>query len=205
MTREVIRFNGEPVRLVLDIPPENGVRREGKYGVDWQYTVNGNSASIYLPLAGRDALIQSGAAAGDEVAIQKLGKDRWAVEVLSDAQPEPAPAPAPAQPHRPKARPFPNAAYYNPGVPQADSPLPIVAKPKANGAQPAQAAAAAAVHHPYEERYARMFVVAAHALSLAHQQLIGEGLDLEPFNWEDVRALAIHFAISFERREERKS
>jgi hypothetical protein len=86
MSREVIRFSEEPVLVKLDVA--DGIQVEGQYGVDWQYRVNDSTGVIYLPKEGRDVLKQSGAQAGDCVAIRKYKRGRmwvWDIERVSDA------------------------------------------------------------------------------------------------------------------------
>ena len=106
--RDVIRFDTEPVKVTLDKGPYAGIECHGQYGIDWRYSVNNGKAVMYLPEEARDALVQTGVAAGEEVAIRRLGKRRWEVERIepdlpfsdaeiaqSKATPEP-PTPAPA-------------------------------------------------------------------------------------------------------------
>jgi len=102
--REVIRFDTEPVKVKLDKGPYAGIECHGQYGIDWRYSVNNGRAVMYLPEEARDALVQTGVAAGEEVAIRRLGKRRWEVERIepdlpfadaetpqSKAAPEPPP------------------------------------------------------------------------------------------------------------------
>ena len=108
MQREVIRFDTEPVKVKLDKGPYAGIECHGQYGIDWRYSVNNGRAVMYLPEEARDALVQTGVAAGEEVAIRRLGKRRWEVERIepdlpfadaetppSKAAPEPPPPPPP--------------------------------------------------------------------------------------------------------------
>jgi len=87
--REVIRFHTEPVRVKLDKGPYAGIECHGHYGIDWRYSVNDGKAVMYLPEEARDALVQSGVAAGEEVAIRRLGKRRWEVERIEPDLPFP--------------------------------------------------------------------------------------------------------------------
>ena len=94
--REVIKISDVRQNVVkLDFGPE-GVEREGSYGVQYQYTLNDDSAVMWVKPAIRDAIIASGAAAGDSVRIQRHGKG-YVATVISDAH-EPAPAPPPPAP-----------------------------------------------------------------------------------------------------------
>jgi hypothetical protein len=72
--RDVIRFDAEPVKVKLDRGPHAGLECHGDYGLDWRYTVNNGTAVMYLPSEGREALLKSGTAAGEEVAIRKVAK-----------------------------------------------------------------------------------------------------------------------------------
>src|SRR4051812_26877244 len=78
--REVIRFDTEPVKVKLDKGPYAGIECHGQYGIDWRYSVNDGRAVMYVPEEARDALVQSGVAAGEEVAIRRLGRLRWEIE-----------------------------------------------------------------------------------------------------------------------------
>ena len=85
--REVIRFDTQPIKVKLDKGPYAAVECHGQYGIDWRYSVNNGKAVMYLPEEGRDALVQSGVAAGEEVAIRRLGKRRWEVERIEPDSP----------------------------------------------------------------------------------------------------------------------
>src|SRR3954469_22851095 len=87
--REVIRFDTEPVKVKLDKGPYAGIECHGQYGIDWRYSVNNGKAVMYLPEEARDALVQTGVAAGEEVAIRRLGKRRWEVERIEPDLPFP--------------------------------------------------------------------------------------------------------------------
>ncbi len=83
MRPEVIRFDAEPVKVRLDKGPQAGIECHGQYGIDWRYSVNNGKALIYLPAEGRDALLCSGVAAGEEVGIRRFAKGRWEVERIA--------------------------------------------------------------------------------------------------------------------------
>jgi hypothetical protein len=55
--REVIRFEAEPVKVKLDKGPHAGIECRGQYGIDWRYSVNDGKGVMYLPAAGREALL----------------------------------------------------------------------------------------------------------------------------------------------------
>lgn len=124
MQRDIIRVNGEPVLVKLDFDPEAATQREGQYGVDWQYVVNDDAGIMWLPRAGRDALLKCGARAGDNVAIRKYKRGKawqWEAECVSDAA-EPEPAPEPQQRYANGAQ-FPKRCFANP-EPEARSQKP---------------------------------------------------------------------------------
>src|SRR3954454_16994561 len=91
MRREVIRFDAEPVKVKLDKVPYAGIECRGQYGIDWRYSVNDGKGVMYLPAGAREALLQSGAAAGEEVAIRRFGKGRrWEAERIAPDLPFPS-------------------------------------------------------------------------------------------------------------------
>jgi len=122
--REILRPQyGEPLVFRLDVEPEDAVEKEGKFGgLDWQYFVNDGAAIVYLPMDGRNALLKSGARAGDLVSISKSKRGRstlFSAEVQSDAAEPPPPPPraaAPPQPHQRvnERQPLPNRVYAQP-------------------------------------------------------------------------------------------
>jgi hypothetical protein len=88
--REVIRFEAEPIKVTLDKGPHAGIECRGQYGIDWRYSVNDGKGVMYLPAAGREALLQSGAAAGEQVAIRRFAKTRWEAERIAPDLPFPS-------------------------------------------------------------------------------------------------------------------
>ena len=119
LRREVVRFDDEPVKVKLDKGPHAGIECHGTYGIDWRYSVNGGKAVMYLPSEAREALVRSGAAAGEEVAIRRSGRDRWEVERIEQDLPFPPGADAPENGHppraaRPAAPPLPDRLYARP-------------------------------------------------------------------------------------------
>jgi hypothetical protein len=137
-------------------------------------------ALSYLAPEAHAAIEAAGARIGDTVRILKTRDGQYVVKVISDA----APVPEPVRQIRVVAPAATNGNGHSNGY-----------------AKPAQVIPES---HPLEERYTRIFVTAAHALQNAHQQLTNEGIALEMFTWEDIRALGIHYAITVERREERR-
>lgn len=79
MQREVIKPQVDvPVIVKLDKGPE-GQEREGKYGIDYQYTCNDDQAVMWLPKDARDMIVRSGAQAGDLLQIVKTLHGRQSV------------------------------------------------------------------------------------------------------------------------------
>lgn len=106
--REVIRFDAEPVKVKLDKGPHGGIQCHGQYGIDWRYSVNHGKGVMYLPAEAREALLQSGAEAGEDVAIRRLGKARWEVERIApdlpfSSEPEAQRAEETEQPTQPRS------------------------------------------------------------------------------------------------------
>ena len=129
MRREVIRFDAEPIKVKLDKGPHAGIECHGEYGIDWRYSVNNGKAVIYLPAEGREAVLQSGAAAGEEVAIRRLGKGRWEAERIApylplSPEPEPGEANETDQPVQPRSatRPLPERLFARPEPQGASEP-----------------------------------------------------------------------------------
>lgn len=112
MGREVIRPQfDEPCRVRLDKGPE-GIQREGKYGIDFEYVVNDDSAIMWLPKEGRDALLASGIQPGDEVQLVKSKRGKtllFSAERISDAK-----EPAKPNGHRYPPPPLPESKYAKP-------------------------------------------------------------------------------------------
>jgi hypothetical protein len=88
--REVIRFEAEPVKVKLDKGPHAGIECRGQYGIDWRYSVNDGKGVMYLPAEAREALFESGAVEGEEVAIRRHGKGRWEAERIAPDLPFPS-------------------------------------------------------------------------------------------------------------------
>ena len=162
MPREIIRPNyGEPVIVQLACPPE-GTQREGQYGIDYQYELNDDQAITWLPAQAREAILASGAAEGDEIAITKARRGRqtvWTIERVEDETPK-----KPEKPTPPKS---------------------------ANGTpKPAAPAAAALSQRPGANLLVAAMCTAIDALTQASAYAQTKGLVLH-WDAQDVRALAI--------------
>jgi hypothetical protein len=159
---------------------------------------------LYLPRAWAAAVAASGAQAGDEIQVLKTGTNgqtpTYRVRLVSDAHLAVPVLPAQAQPIRmlaPRQQETP-ALAPQPGPALDYRPAPRPAAPPTAQTVPTS--------HPLQERMTRMFVVAAGSLRDAHQQLLADPFfgELEPPTWEDIRSLAVHWAISMERKAERR-
>lgn len=147
--REVIRFDAEPVRVRLDKGPQAGIECHGQYGIDWRYSVNHGKAVMYLPAEGRDALLCSGVAAGEEVAIRRFAKGRWEAERIAPDLPFPSPSEGPEVKEtdppasaRPSPRSLPDRLFARPEPQKPPAELPSTPEPVT-----LPAAAVTASHH----------------------------------------------------------
>ena len=99
LQREIIHpqtATDQPLIVLLDRGPE-GIQREGKFGIDFQYTLNEDSAVMWAKKELRDAIVASGAQAGEEIAIQAIKRGTrtsWQVQRVEE-EPNPAAAPPP--------------------------------------------------------------------------------------------------------------
>jgi hypothetical protein len=171
--REYIRPNFDPVIVTLDKGPDVCTQREGQDGVDYQYFVNSNSCIMYLPKAGRDALVQSGAKAGDSVEIcmskGRAGATVYFAQRVNDSH----------EPAAPPARPL--AAVAVTEAPRATyAPVP----------QPQQGGLNAT-----GEQLAYCLKATIDALAIARDYAKTKGIELN-FNEEDCRTLAVTAFIS---------
>lgn len=180
MPREIIRFDGEPVLVHLDKSPQAAIQREGQYGVDWQYIVNHDCGIMWLPEEGRDALLSSGAQAGDEVAIKRSRRGRewvWEIERVSDAS-EPPPPKSNGQQRTISA----NNGHLYPPPPLPESKY---AKPEAPG-------------NPVAKQLASCLCAAIDSVAEAQTYATSKGLHVQ-FGAEDIRAIALTVYIGQQR------
>lgn len=184
MQREVIRpMVDQPVVVKLD--KSDGVQREGKYGIDFQYTVNDDSGVMWLPRDGRDALLRAGAQAGDAVEIlkEKRGRDFiFNVRLVGDAFESNLKMAINGNGHN--AAPIPRRAYYQPGV--------ATAPPRSNGSQGTPAGAGA------PSLLGRCLREAIDAIEDATAYGAHKGRKLE-FNEEDIRTCGLSLYIAATR------
>lgn len=186
ISRQTLRpQNNVPLIVRLDKGPEGKQTAKG----DYQYTINDDQAIMWIPAEARTAILRSHAQAGDEIEILKSARG-WNVQVLSDAG-EPTGDPAP------------------PPMPPARQMRVVAGQRQINGATALAPQQQTQPQHqqsePIVDLLGRLFVTAGRSLQKAHSQLVDEGIIIEAFNWEDIRALGISLFIERNRREERAS
>lgn len=192
--REVIRFDAEPVKVKLDRGPHAGIECHGQYGIDWRYSVNGGKAVMYLPEEGRQALVQSGAAAGEEVAIRRLGKARWEAERIEPdlpfVQPDTQEANEPDQPPPPcsATRPLPERLFARP------EPEPAPEPPSPPETAPFPASSVAATRHMMS-----CYCVAVDVAVEVQEYARRKGINIA-FTGSDIRAMGITVYIGDNQR-----
>jgi hypothetical protein len=193
MQRQVIKLEYDvPVLVKLDRGPE-GREHTGQYGINWQYTLNDDAAVMFLPKEGRDAILASGAHAGDTIELLKMQRNKQtlyqAQVVVSDAAEPPE---AERAPRLVSSRP--NATAHTVRQP---------AKSYVNGAAPRQQAAPPQpATDPIEDILTELFVRSGRAQGRAYAQLTAEGVEFEhPPKWADTRAAAISLFIDRTRKE----
>jgi hypothetical protein len=198
--REVIRFDAEPVKVKLDKGPHAGIECRGQYGIDWRYSVNHGKSVMYLPAEAREALLQSGAAAGEEVAIHKLGKGRWEAERIAPdlpfrSQPEAQQAEETDQPTQPPSatRRLPERLFARP-EPQVASEPPSSPEPVAVPAAAVTAASPQASQHMMS-----CYCVAIDVAVEVQEYARRKGINIA-FTGSDIRAMGITVYIGDNQR-----
>ncbi len=194
MNRTEIKFQPNvPVEVLLDRGAE-GKEYPSKFEnaeSRWYYTVNGNTAFMYLPTSARNQLVRTRAAAGDHVRIVKTvdGKStQWYVEVLSDA-----------------SEPTVDTKVSTPG------PRIVAPAPRTNGANalaPKPAGVAPPPAHPQQAnpllRQMYYCLLDAYKVNMRAYEAIeaqNGGTSLEAPNWEDIRTTANTLFIEINKRE----
>jgi len=190
MNREVIKPQADvPVVVKLDKGPE-GQEREGRYGVDYQYTVNDDRCVMWLPREARDQLVRCGAQAGDEVQIVKSLRGRiaqWSVQVVPDSH-EPLPSMQLASQTRGS-----NGNGHSNGSTNGHH-------SNGNGHGPQQAAPPSAERSDTKQRPAAQWMTGALCAAIdasiaATKYGADRGLELK-FNEEDIRSMAATMYIN---------
>jgi hypothetical protein len=198
--REVIRFEAEPIKVKLDKDPHAGIECRGQYGIDWRYSVNDGKGVMYLPAEAREALFESGAAAGEEVAIRRLGKARWEAERIAPdlpfpSQPEARQAEEPEQPTQPPpaAARLPERLFARP-EPQVASEPPSSAEPIAVPGVAVTAASQQASQHMMS-----CYCVAIEVAVEVQEYARRKGINIA-FTGSDIRAMGITVYIGDNQR-----
>lgn len=197
--REVIRFDAEPVKVTLDKGPHAGIECHGQYGIDWRYSVNHGNGVMYLPAQGREALLQSGAAAGEEVAIRRLGKGRWEAERIAPDLPFPSQPEARQAEETDQPIPPPSATrrlperLFAPPEPQVASEPPSSSEPVAVPAAAATAASQASQH------MMSCYCVAVDVAVEVQEYARRKGINIA-FTGSDIRAMGITVYIGDNQR-----
>lgn len=184
-----------PLTVHLDQGPE-GKEKTGQYGTDYQYTVNQNAGVMWLPAEGRDALIQSGAQAGDDVQIVKSMRGKqvvWSAQVVSDAAEVPA-ASNGVQVSYTSGVKFPARVYAQPAQ------APVAAPRTAPAPRPAPQPQPETRITPVAMQLASCFCAAIDACLEAETYAKSKGLAIE-FNAEDLRAVALSVYIGAQRQQ----
>ncbi|MFL6352923.1 MAG: hypothetical protein ACJ74Z_13885 [Bryobacteraceae bacterium] len=198
--REVIRFEAEPIKVKLDKDPHAGIECRGQYGIDWRYSVNDGKGVMYLPAEAREALFESGAAAGEEVAIRRLGKARWEAERIAPdlpfpSQPEAGHGEERDQPARPASdsRRLPERLFARP-EPQVASEPPSSAEPIAVPGVAVTAASQQASQHMMS-----CYCVAIEVAVEVQEYARRKGINIA-FTGSDIRAMGITVYIGDNQR-----
>ena len=198
--REVIRFEAEPIKVTLDKGPHAGIECRGQYGIDWRYSVNHGKGVMYLPLQGREALLQSGAAAGEEVAIRRFGKTRWEAERIAPDLPFPSQPDAqqaeetdqPAQPPSATRR-LPERLFAPPQPQVASEP------PSAPESVAVPAAAVTAASQQASQHMMSCYCVAIDVAVEVQEYARRKGINIA-FTGSDIRAMGITVYIGDNQR-----
>jgi hypothetical protein len=198
--REVIRFEAEPVKVRLDKGPHAGIECRGQYGIDWRYSVNDGKGVMYLSAEARQALVESGAAAGEEVAIRRLGKGRWEAERIAPdlpfpSQPEaqlPEKTDQPIQPPS-AARPLPERLFASPEPHVASEPSSPPQRP------PVPAAPVTAASQQASQHMMSCYCVAIDVAVEVQEYARRKGINIA-FTGSDIRAMGITVYIGDNQR-----
>lgn len=191
MQREIIKLSdSQPTVVKLDFGPE-GIERTGKMGKQYQYTLNDDSCVMWVAPAVRDAIMGSGAQAGDSISIQKY-RGQFHVAVLGDAQEPPQPPRTSSEDRPPYHSPEPGPRAVERRAPRTRA---VTAAPK-----PAEVIAEIRPH--LLMMVAGSFRMAVDALEDAAQYAKEKGMTLQ-FNEEDVRTTANTIFIQVQKEGKR--
>lgn len=190
--REVIRPEGHPIIVRLDF--DEPIQREGRHGIDYQYTVNHDAGIMWLPKEAKQKIDALQAQAGDEISIAKTkrgNKVAWLIERVDD---ETAP-----QPQRQQQQ---TAQHIGrPSGHQPEATEPVTQRPNGQGplttaerqaARPAEQYKTS--QRPEAEMLAGALYCAIDAAISAEQYADQRGRALKLDN-DDIRAMAISLYI----------
>ena len=163
--------------LYLTLERAQGVECNSQYSTDgkeYRYDVltqEGKAGFIYLPAIARDLLIRSGATDGEAIRVLKTGANGSTRWQIDPI----SDAAQPAQ------------------ITQVRNTAPITRQPET---------ATIPTTHPIQDRSKRLLIAAAGTLRDAYLQITVDPFyaDLEKPNFDDIRTLATHWAISAEKR-----
>jgi hypothetical protein len=200
MQREKIEFpTNTPVVLKLDW--DEGTLKPGRFGDEYMYVCDNDARIMWVKPELHTLIQQSGARAGDEIAITKREvedgsrrRTQWEVEKVEE---EPAASPAAAPPPR-QAQPA--KAINQPTKATAPQPAPEIAAQLCEVHREANCILCT----PTEERpevlpLARALRAAINAAAAAETHAAVQGLAIR-FSAEDVRAMALTLLIDASRR-----
>jgi hypothetical protein len=200
MQREIVKPNVDvPLKVRLDQGPE-GQQKQGQYGIDYQYTVNHDSGVMWLPLAGREALLKSGAQAGDDVEIVKILRGKailFAATVVRDAHERQQAPVASAAPIRPNGQ-LPARAFYQPEA--ADDPARLTDRDIQIPRVSVTPARSQAPLSPVAQQLAGTLCAAVDAAAEAEAYARGKGLSIQ-FTADDIRAIGLSIYIGTTRQQ----
>jgi hypothetical protein len=177
--REVIRPDFDPVIIRLDKDATVYTQREGQQGVDYQFIINADQGIMWLNKAGRDALVNTGAKAGDSVEICKARRGNatlFFAQRVNDTHESGMPTPQPAR--------------QLAGVAVAEAPK--ATYPPIPQAQPQQIRAV----NVSAEQLSFCLRAAIDAMVAGRDYAASRALTLDGPSWEDVRCMALSIYIA---------
>jgi hypothetical protein len=208
MQREKIEFpTNTPVVLKLDW--NEGTLKPGRFGDEYMYVCDDDARIMFVKPELHTLIQQSGARAGDEIAITKRevkdgGRRRtqWEVEKVEEepAASQAAAASPPAPPPSSRQAQPPARAVNPPAKATAPQPAPQLAAQLCEAHREVNCALCAqSEESPEEAPLARALRAAIQAAAAAETHAAGRGLAIR-FTGEDVRAMALTLLIDANRR-----
>ena len=208
MQREILKpAYDTPLIVKLDFGPE-GVERDGKFGMQYMYTLNDDAGCMFVDPPARQAILASGAEAGDTIQLVKTkrGKDTvYSAAIVGDAAEAPAPPPSTRERIAPRtgtaASRLPQRAYHQPQP--AERPASAAPEQRPAASRHADAPTAAMTVRAPEPAPGRMTMSdllrhAVNACAEAQTYAQQRGLEIR-FTSEDIRAIALSVYIGAQR------